>query len=177
MGVARVGIVAARILLGVLLVAASAGATSEVVYRFDWQSFARLSRWDGADVVTDTGSLTGTGSARLIPIGPGAFRLEFRGPDGEGAGMIGPAGATAFSFPTAVAVGMPPAPPHLSGGTFEVNGDPGQPDAFEVYFVEGFICHAARPQTCDNVAGWERSFVGRGRRAPPGSRLRAPFGP
>jgi hypothetical protein len=171
-----VRIVTARFLLGLLLAAASAGAASEAVYHFDWESFARLSRWDGADVVSDTGSLAGTGRARLIPIGPGAFRLEFQGPDGEGAGLIGPVGASAFSFPTAVEVGMPPAPPHLSAGTFEVSGDPERPDGFEVHFVEGFICHA-RPQTCNNVAGWERSFVGRARRAPAGSWPREGVGP
>ena len=159
---------AARLLLGLLLAAASAGAASEVVYSLDWESFARMSRWDGSEVITDSGSLAGSGSARLIPIGPGAFRLEFQGPDGEGNGLIGPAGPSAFYFPTAVEVGIPPAPPHLSGGTFKADGDPARPEGFEVHFVEGFICHA-RPQTCNNVAGWERSFVGRARRSPAGS--------
>jgi hypothetical protein len=161
--------VGARVLLGLLFLAGSVGAASEAVYRFDWESFARISRWEGADVVTSSGSLAGTASARLVPLGPGAYRLEFQGPNGEGNGLIGPAGPSAFYFPTAVEVGIPPAPPHLSGGTFEVDGDPERPEGFEVRFVEGFICHAALPATCGNVAGWERSFIGRGRRAPAGS--------
>jgi hypothetical protein len=160
--------VAAWFLLGLLLAAASVGAASDAVYRFDWQSFARLSRWDGVEVVTESGSRAGTGSARLIPIGPGAFRLEFQGPEGEGSGLIGPAGPSAFYFPTAVEVGIPPAPPHLSGGSFTADGDPDHPDGFELHFVEGFICHA-HPKTCNNVVGWERSFTGRARRAPAGS--------
>jgi hypothetical protein len=165
--------VTAWFVLGLLLALSPGNGTpgeaaSEAVYRLDWRSYARVSRWDGSEVVTRSGTLAGTGTARLIPIGSDGFRLEFSGPQGAGNGLIGPAGPSAFYFPTAVEVGIPPAPPHLSGGTFQADGDPRYPDGFEVHFVDGFICHA-HPTTCENVVGWERAFTGRAWRAPTGS--------
>ncbi len=132
------------------------------VYELNWTSFARIGRFDAGEMRTNTGVLDGRAVARLEPSpdSPAVMRLEFEGPDGRGGGYVGLAGPMAFEFPTRIAVGTPPAAPHLSGGTFEFTGERGRPRGFVVSYVEGFICRT-EPKACGGVAMWERRFEGR----------------
>jgi hypothetical protein len=109
-------------------------------------------------VATEAGEQRGRGTATLVTLPSGMLRLDFRGEGGVGGGLIGPGGPRDFAFPTAVVVGVPPAPAHLKSGTFEPRGDPRQPDAFRLYYIEGFICHTA-PDRCSYVITWERHFT------------------
>lgn len=63
-------------------------------------------------------------------------------------------------------VGRPPAPPHLTSGTFQAVGDPQRPKAFELAWAEGFICRTM-PATCGNVTAWSRELTGRATLATP----------
>jgi hypothetical protein len=132
------------------------------VYDLNWTSVARVGRFDGGEMRTNTGVLDGRAVARLQPSPDSAavLRLEFEGPDGRGGGYVGLAGPMAFEFPTRIAVGTPPAVPHLSGGTFEFTGDRDRPRGFVVSYVEGFICRT-EPKACGGIAMWERRFEGR----------------
>lgn len=132
------------------------------VYDLNWTSFARVGRFDAGEVRTDTGVLDGRALARLQPSPDSAavLRLEFEGADGRGGGYVGLAGPMAFEFPTRIAVGTPPAVPHLSGGTFEFTGERDRPRGFVVSYVEGFICRTG-PESCGGIAMWERRFEGR----------------
>jgi hypothetical protein len=143
--------------LALLLVAP---AHAEPLYELEWQSFARKVRadGDGADVATESGEQRGRATARLVALPSGDLRLEFRGEEGSGSGVIGRAGPREFTFPTPIAVGVPRAPAHLISGTFEPRGDPREPQAFRVHYIEGFICHAA-PDRCSHVLAWERQFT------------------
>jgi hypothetical protein len=142
----------------VLTLALATPVHGEPLYAVEWRSFSRAVRANGGDVATETGEKRGRGTATLVPLPSGMLRLEFRGQEGSGAGLIGPGGPREFTFPTAVTVGVPPAPAHLISGTFEPLGDPAQPDAFRVHYIEGFICHAA-PDRCSHVLAWERQFT------------------
>jgi hypothetical protein len=115
-------------------------------------------RPNGDQSATETGEQRGRGTATLVPLPSGELRLEFRGEEGTGGGLIGRGGPRDFTFPTAIAVGVPRAPAHLISGTFEPRGDPRAPDAFRVHYIEGFICHAT-PERCSNVIAWERQFT------------------
>ena len=128
------------------------------LYAVEWRSFSRAVREKGGDVATEAGEQRGRGTATLVALPSGTLRLEFHGEDGSGSGLIGRGGPRDFTFPTAVAVGVPPPPAHLISGTFEPHGDPAEPDTFRVYYIEGFICHAA-PDRCSHVIAWERQFT------------------
>ena len=156
--------------MGVWLVAAAlalgpvASATAPLEYDLTWTAFARQAGWEGQDTrPVAAGERSGTAIARLARVGPTVLRLEWQGPEGNGRGLIGPAGPVDFHFPSPLPITGPPALPHLSGGTFEVTGDPEQPETFTVSYVEGFICRAT-PAVCDGVAMWERRLEASARR-------------
>jgi hypothetical protein len=133
-------------------------------YEMTWTAFGRQSGYRDHDAQpVAAGERSGRAVARLRRVSPGVLRLEWQGPEGGGRGLIGPAGPTAFEFPSPLPVAGPPAMPHLSGGSFEYSGDPERPDTFTVAYVEGFICRST-PAVCGGVAMWERRFEGRGRR-------------
>jgi hypothetical protein len=155
----RVWLVAAALALG-----PAASATDPAEYDLTWTAFARQSKWEGQDVrPAAAGERSGTGIARLVRVGPRVVRLEWRGSEGNGRGLIGPAGPTDFHFPSPLPIAGPPALPHLSGGTFEFTGDPERPEAFTVSYVEGFICRST-PGVCGGVAMWERRLEASARR-------------
>jgi hypothetical protein len=152
--------------MGVWLLAATLAAAAAVAgeYELTWTSFARQAAWRDQDAQpVAAGEQSGQADARLVRVSPGVWRLEWRSADGEGRGLIGPAGPSDFHFPSPLPIAGPPALPHLSGGTFEFSGDPEHPDSFTVSYVEGFICRST-PAVCAGVAMWERRFEGRGRR-------------
>jgi hypothetical protein len=151
-------------LLAATLTAAAAAVAAPAEYELTWTSFARQAAWrDQEAQPVEAGERTGQALARLVRVSPGILRLEWRSPDGNGRGLIGPAGPTDFHFPSPLPIAGPPALPHLSGGAFEFSGDPERPDTFTVSYVEGFICRST-PAVCAGVAMWERRFEGRGRR-------------
>jgi hypothetical protein len=155
----RVWLVAAALALG-----PAASATAPLEYDLTWTAFARQAGWDGQDTrPVAAGERSGTGIAHLVRVGPTVLRLEWQGPEGNGRGLIGPAGPVDFHFPSPLPITGPPALPHLSAGTFEFTGDPEQPDTFTVSYVEGFICRAT-PAVCDGVAMWERRLEASARR-------------
>src|SRR5262245_32203476 len=122
-----------------LIVADAAAAPSE--YELTWTVFARQASWrDHEPQPMAAGERSGVGIARLVRVGPTVLRLEWRGLDGNGRGLIGPAGPTAFTFPSPLEIHGPPPLPHLSGGVFEFSGDRERPETFTVSYVEGFIC-------------------------------------
>src|SRR5215470_6769560 len=125
-----------------LAVALSAGATapaapaSEPDYDFNWTASAREVRWQqGAAQPVAAGERSGRARARLTRLRPGVLRLEWRGEGGDGSGLIGPAGPTSFTFPSPLVITGPPPLPHLSGGSWDVSGDPDRPEAFTVSYV------------------------------------------
>jgi hypothetical protein len=133
-------------------------------YDLGWTAFARQATWEGPDLrPVAAGERSGHAVARLVRVGPSVMRLEWKGPDGSGRGVIGPAGPTGFTFPSPLPIKGPPPLPHLSGGAFEFEGDRDVPESFTVSYVEGFICRST-PRLCDGVAMWERRFEGRARR-------------
>jgi hypothetical protein len=152
------------VLLAGALTLWAATSAAPADYELTWMAFARQSGWrDSEPQPVAAGERSGHAVARLIRISPTVFRLEWEGPEGEGRGLIGPAGPSGFEFPSPLPIAGPPAMPHLSGGTFEYSGDPQHPDTFTVSYIEGFICRST-PTVCAGVAMWERRFEGRGRR-------------
>lgn len=132
-------------------------------YDMTWTAFARAATWQDHEArPVAAGERTGQAVATLVRVSPSVLRLEWRGPDGSGHGLIGPAGPTSFTFPSPLSITGPPPMPHLSGGTFEFDGDRERPRSFTVSYVEGFICRST-PAVCHGVAMWERRFEGRGR--------------
>lgn len=151
----------------VLTVGAASPARPDALYTFEWRSFARIARTEGGETSSEQ---RGRGTATLVSLPFGLLRLEFHGDDGDGSGVIGPGGPQRLTFPTPLPVDVPPAPPHLIGGFFEPYGDPLEPDAFRLQYIEGFICHTT-PQICSDIATWEREFTASATRiAPPPTR-------
>src|SRR5215475_7755560 len=133
-------------------------------YDLVWTVFAREVRWQqGESQPAAAGERSGHARARLSRVRPGVLRLEWRGEDGDGSGLIGPAGPTSFTFPSPLVIAGPPALPHLSAGSFDFSGERERPDSFTVSYVEGFICRAT-PPVCAGVAMWERRFEARATR-------------
>ena len=156
----RVGPLAAAL----ILLAIPVPAVGPPEYDLVWTVFARQAAWEGQDPrPVAAGERSGQAVARLIRVTPRVMRLEWNGPEGSGRGFIGRAGATSFTFPSPLPIAGPPPLPHLSGGTFEFEGDREHPESFTVSYVEGFICRST-PRVCDGVAMWERRFEGRARR-------------
>jgi hypothetical protein len=155
----RVWLVAAALSLS-----AVAPAAPPLEYDLTWTAFARQAGWQDHDArPVAAGERSGTGVARLVRVGPTVLRLEWQGPEGNGRGLIGPAGPVDFQFPSPLPITGPPALPQLSGGAFEFSGDPERPETFTVSYVEGFICRST-PTVCDGVAMWERRFEASARR-------------
>ena len=97
----RVWVAAAALWVGL-----AAPGPSPVQYDLSWTVFVRQAGWQGQDALPVlTGERSGTGVARLLRVSPTVLQLEWRGSDGDGRGLIGPAGPTSFEFPS-------PVPPH-----------------------------------------------------------------
>ena len=79
--------------------ALAAPAHGEPLYALEWSSFARAVRTSGGDVATESGEQRGRGTARLVALPSGELRLEFRGEDGSGSGLIGRGGPRELTFP------------------------------------------------------------------------------
>ena len=155
----RVWVAAAALWVGL-----AAPGPSPVQYDLSWTVFVRQAGWQGQDALPIlAGERSGTGVARLLRVSPTVLRLEWRGSDGDGRGLIGPAGPTSFEFPSPVPLTVPPPLPHLSGGEYQFTGDPDRPATFTVTYVEGFICRST-PAVCDGVAMWERRLQATARR-------------
>lgn len=155
----RVWLTAAVLSLGL-----AAPVRAPVDYDLAWTASARQAGWRDEEArPVAAGERSGKGVAHLVRVGPTVFRLEWQGPDGSGGGLIGPAGPVDFHFPSPLPIAGPPALPHLSGGAFDFQGDPEQPETFTVTYVEGFICRST-PAVCEGVAMWERRFEATARR-------------
>jgi hypothetical protein len=146
-----------------LLVAATAVAAlptpeAAVFYEIRWWSLVTLSRFVDEEQETVRGERRGQGRMVYEPLGEGRSYIRFEGAAGDGEGVLGPTAPEWLVFPTALDVGMPPPPPHLTTGTVSYVGDPARPEMIEITFVEGFICRAT-PAACDGVASWSREFA------------------
>lgn len=150
-----------RGLLGglVLVLAVSQPALADLVYDFQWRSYARLARWVGEDVQSRDGELGDSAVLTLRRTPTGEWTFTFRGPAGNGRGTLAPRGPERLVFPLAVSVGRPPAPAYLKGGSFTFTGDPDCPQTFQVEYAEGFVCRAVATR-CERVNRWERSLTG-----------------
>jgi hypothetical protein len=133
-------------------------------YDWEWRSTAMLSRWEAGDTVTTRGELAGRGRLRLTPQRDGRMHFAFWSPEGNGEGDIVGDHLEDVRFPVPLDVGHPPAPPHLTSGTYKPVGDPQRPEGFEIAWAEGFICRTS-PATCGNVTAWARELSGRATRA------------
>jgi hypothetical protein len=143
-----------------LLAPASDGA---VVYDFEWRVTASLSRLEGLETRKVSDELQGRGRLVLRRERDQVLLLEWSGNGGTGSGMVGPNGPEHLTFPLPPRVGLPPAPPHRGGGTFEFDGERERPTAFAITWMEAFYCRTA-PKACGNITAWERSFAGIARR-------------
>jgi hypothetical protein len=155
-----------RVALATAFLLVAQTAPPGVFYDFEWRSAAMLSRWQAGDTVTDRAALSGKSRLRLTPIGKDRWHFAFWGPEGVGEGDIIDGQLQDVTFPVALDVGTPAAPPHLTSGTFRPDGDPRRPSAFELEWAEGFICRT-RPATCGNVTAWSRELTGRATRTTP----------
>jgi hypothetical protein len=143
----------------VLVLAWSRTAVAELVYDFQWRSSARLSHWVGSELLTDGGELGDMATLTMSRTAKGHWTFSFKGPGGRGSGVLAPRGPERLVFPVAVAVGRPPAPAHLKGGSFTFTGPPDCPASFQIEYAEGFLCRAV-PARCQNVDRWERTLSG-----------------
>jgi len=155
-----------RVALAAAFLLVAQTAPPGALYDFEWRSVAMLSRWQAGDTVTDRAALSGKGRLRLTRLGNDRWHFAFWGPEGQGEGDIVGDRLQDVSFPVPLDVGTPPAPPHLTSGTFRADGDPRRPVGFELEWAEGFICRTS-PATCGNVTSWSRELSGRARRAAP----------
>jgi len=156
----RRGLVRDVTLIVVAATAVAALPTTQAagLYEIQWWSLVTLSRYVGGEQETVRGERRGQGRMVYEPLGDDRSYIRFSGPEGDGEGVLGATGPEWLVFPTAVTVGAPPPPPHLTTGTVRHVGDPARPAAIEITFVEGFICRAT-PAACDGVASWSREFA------------------
>jgi hypothetical protein len=152
-----------RATLAAAFLLVSQATPAAVFYDFEWRSTAMLSRFEAGDTVTSRGELGGKGRLRLTTLQDGRLHFAFWSPEGSGEGDIVGDSLQSVRFPAPLDVGTPPAPPHLTSGTFRPVGDPRRPAAFEVAWAEGFICRTT-PATCGNVTAWARELSGRATR-------------
>lgn len=143
-----------------LTAAVSAAAPpSGVLYELEWRVAASVSRVEDGGLRTTRGEMSGTAELVLRTEAHGVLVFDWKGSEGTGNGMIGPGGPEHVSFPVPPEVGFPPAPPDGGGGHFTWEGERQQPAQFKVTWIEAFYCRTA-PAACDNIARWERGFVG-----------------
>ena len=140
-------------------VAAASSATAAPLYDFSWRSTATVSRVERGEIVTQRGERSGSGKLTLTAANDG-FTFEFSGRGGEGRGSIAAGSVEGMTFPTPEEAGIPPAPPHPSGGWIKAEGDPASPTRFEISYAEAFVCRTV-PRACDNIVTWERTFSGK----------------
>jgi hypothetical protein len=134
-------------------------AHAAVLYEIRWWSLVTLSRYvHDAEQETERGERRGRGVMVYEPLDGERRHLRFSGPEGHGEGVLGPAAPEWLVFPTALEVGAPPPPQHLTSGSVRYEGDPGRPTLIEITFVEGFICRAT-PAACEGIASWSREFA------------------
>jgi len=138
-------------------------SAADLVYDFEWQVAASVSRLEGREVKTTEGRLAGTARLVLRDEGERILSFEWQGEDATGSALIGPYGPEHVTFPIPSDIGFPPAPPYRGAGRYTFQGERERPDAFSITWVEAFYCRTA-PAACDNVTAWERSFAGRARR-------------
>ncbi|MBI2202581.1 MAG: hypothetical protein HYU41_01830 [Candidatus Rokubacteria bacterium] len=138
-------------------------SAADLVYDFEWEVAATVSRLDGGEVKTTDGRLTGTGRLVLRDEGERILSFEWHGDEATGSGLIGPYGPEHVTFPTPSDIGFPPAPPYRGGGRYTFEGERERPTGFTITWVEAFYCRTA-PAACDDITAWERSFAGRARR-------------
>jgi len=134
-------------------------ASAELIYAFEWKSYSRLSQEVGEEAVTDDGELRDTARLTMRRTARGEWQFSFAGPRGRGTGVVTSRGPERLTFPTAMRVGFPPAPPHLRGGWFTFTGNARCPATFQLEYAEGFLCRTM-PVACDNVLRWERRLSG-----------------
>jgi hypothetical protein len=149
-----------RAALAAALLLVSQTAPPGLLYDFEWRSAAMLSRLKGGETVTRRGELSGKGRLWLTRLDDGRWHFAFASPEGGGEGDIVGERVESLTFPLALDVGRPAAPPHLTSGTFRAVGDPRRPAEFELAWAEGFICRTA-PGTCGDVTSWSRELTGR----------------
>lgn len=150
----------ARVVAGLALVLLGPGrAVAELVYDFDWKSYSRVSRQVNDAAVGDEGAIEDVARLTMRRNARGEWEFSFRGPHGSGTGILTPRGPGRLTFPTAMTVGVPPAPPHLRGGWVTFTGRAECPVTFQIEYADGFLCRTS-PSACTNVLRWERHLSG-----------------
>ncbi|MGH7278824.1 MAG: hypothetical protein ACREJG_09055 [Candidatus Rokuibacteriota bacterium] len=170
----------ARRLLALAFLLLTSPAAAEMVYDFEWRAFSRLSRAAGTESVTTGGEIAGRATLWLTRGPKDEVSFTWSGPQGSGHGRVEAGALMDLSFPTTIFPGgvpadVPPAPPHLVGGSWEPVGEPDAPLAFDIRYADGFLCRA-EPAMCGGVNSWERHFDGRAVRRSPRRRARVTGG-
>jgi hypothetical protein len=143
----------------VMVLALTRTAAADLLYDFQWHSYARLSRWVAGDLFTTDGEMSDTAVLTLRRNTTGLWEFAFKGPRGTGHGVLAPRGPEKVVFPVAVQVGRPPAPPHLTGSWFGFTGHPDCPRTLQLEYADGFLCRTM-PAACRQVNRWERHLSG-----------------
>lgn len=141
-------------------------ARAAVLYEITWWSVVTVSRYVGDEPQMARDARHGKAPMVYAPLGDGRSYIRFGGPEGDGEGVLGPTAPEWLVFPTALPVGAPPSPPHLTTGSVRYVGDPERPQLIEITFVEGFICRAT-PAACEGVASWSRELAATATRTTP----------
>lgn len=152
----------------------AAPAAAQDAYTFDWRVIGSVRRSaEGSDQDTTTRhQLNGTSTLTLVrdPSPDVRFAFDFVGPEGGGSGLIPRVAEQAldpnFAFPSPLPPGLPPAEGPSVRGTFRRLVDGPIPSAFEIVYVETFVCRTAL-SACGNVSSWDVMFIGNARSVPP----------
>lgn len=150
-----------------------ASAQAQDAYTFDWRVIGSVRRsTEGSDQHTTTRhQLNGTSTLTLVrdPSPDVRFAFDFVGPEGGGSGLVPRAAEQVldpnFAFPSPLPPGLPPAEGRSVRGSFRRLVDGPIPPAFEIVYVETFVCRTSLP-ACGNVSSWDVMFIGNARSMP-----------
>jgi len=150
-----------------------APAQAQEAYTFDWRVIGSVRHsTEGSDQHTTTRhQLNGTSTLTLVrdPSPDVRFAFDFVGPDGNGSGLVLRAAEQVldpnFAFPSPMPPGLPPADGRSVRGTFRRLVDGPIPPAFEIVYVETFVCRTSL-LVCGNVSSWDVMFIGNARSLP-----------
>ena len=151
----------------------AAPTEAQDTFTLEWRVIGMVRRsTEGSDQTSTTRhQRSGTSTMTLVrdPSPDIRFALDFTGPDGVGSGLVPRAAEHVldpnFAFPSPLPPGLPHAETRSMRGSFHRLGDGPIPPAFEIVYIETFVCRAALA-ACGNVSSWEVMFIGNARSRP-----------
>ena len=154
----------------VLLSFAATPGEAQDTFTFDWRVIGTVNRaTPGSDRHSTTRhQRTGQSTLTLLrdPTPDVRFAIDFTGPDGAGSGLVPRAAEQAldpnFAYPSPLPPGLPAPQSRAVRGSFRRLVEGPIPPAFEIVFVETFVCHGDLAM-CGGVSSWEVRFIGNAR--------------